>query len=83
MKRQFSIRDIIESYDSIISKNRSSFSPKEIRVLKGVKLKLLELNVLGSNCDTSRKRTIIQSIILEVIKILINPITWDKLKDIF
>lgn len=83
MKQQISIRDIIESYNSIISKNRSSFSPKEFRVLKGVKLKLLEINDPGSNCDTSRKRTIIQSIILEVIKILINPITWDKLKDIF
>ena len=82
MKASKSINVLIESIDSIISKNRSSFSPEECRSLEGVKLKLIEVKTQNISGNKSQRNTFVQSIILELLKLLLDPNTWDKIKHI-
>jgi hypothetical protein len=83
MKKKNSIKEMIELLDSFISKNRSSFLPEEYCVLKSVRLKLLKMQKKSFAEKICQKDTIVQSIITEIIKIIINPDTWNKLKNIF
>lgn len=83
MEKQISFSELIESFDSFVSENRSSFSLEECRILDNVRLKLLELNAHNSHVDKSLRRTIIQSIISELMKILIDSKTWNDIKNLF
>ena len=83
MKAQNSIKELIELFDSIVSKNRSSFSLEECSVLETVKIKLMEIQTQNSQSDKSKKRSIIQSLVVELLKILINPKMWNDIKNIF
>lgn len=83
MENQNSISKLIESFDSVISKNRSSFSLKECYVLEKVRLKLLHLNTQYEQSSKSQRRAIIQTIITELLKVLIDPKTWNDIKNIF
>lgn len=83
MENQISISELIESFDSFVSGNRSSFSLEECCILDNVRLKLLELNTQTSHADKSLRRTIIQSIITELMKIMIDPKTWNDIKNFF
>ncbi len=83
MEKQNSISKLIESFDSFISKNRSSFSLEECNVLENVRLKLLQLNAQFEQSSKSQRRAIIQTIITELLKIVIDPKTWNDIKNIF
>lgn len=77
-----SIKSLVESIDSIISKNRSSFSPEECCSLESVKLKLLEIESQGFSKSSFQKNSFVQSIVVELLKILLDPNTWEKIKNI-
>lgn len=83
MKAQNSIIELIELFDSIVSKNRSSFSLEELIVLETVKIKLIEIQTQNSQIDKTNKHSIIQALVVELIKILINPKTWNDIKNTF
>ncbi len=83
MEKQNSISELIESFDSFISKNRSSFSLEECYVLENVRLKLLQLKTQFEQCSKSQRRAIIQTIITELLKVVIDPKTWNDIKNIF
>ncbi len=78
-----SISKMIEFIDSIISKNRSSFSIEECRVLEEVKQELIKLDVASSKKKLLEKREIIRTIVSELQKLLINPKIWTDIKNIF
>ncbi len=83
MKAQYSIKELIESFDSVVSKNRSSFSHEEWGVLENVRQNLLKLNVEYAQSSKSQRRVIIQTIVIELLKIMIDPKTWNDIKNIF
>lgn len=83
MKKKNSISELIESFDSFVSRNRSSFSREECNVLENVKRKLEGLNVQYSQSSKSQRRAIIQTIVTELLKILANPKTWNDIKNFF
>jgi hypothetical protein len=78
-----SISKMIEHIDSIISKNRSSFSTEECRVLEKVKRELLKLDVPSSKKKLLEKREIVRIIVSELLKLLLNPKSWVDIKNIF
>jgi len=78
-----SIEELIELFDSIVSKNRSSFSLEEHSVLETVKMRLLEIQTQNSQSNKSQKRVIIQALVVELLKILVNPKTWNDIKKFF
>ncbi|MCL5028405.1 MAG: hypothetical protein M1480_05220 [Bacteroidetes bacterium] len=83
MKAQYSIKELIESFDSVVSKNRSSFSLEECSVLENVRQNLLEFSVEYTQGSKSQRRAIIQTVIIELLKIMIDPKTWNDIKNIF
>ncbi len=83
MKKKNSISELIESFDSFVSRNRSSFSLEEQNVLENVMLKLEGLEVQYSKSSKSQRRAIIQVIVPELLKILINPKTWNDIANFF
>ena len=78
-----SISKMIELIDSIVSKNRSSFSVEECRVLEKVKQELLKLDAPSSKKKLLEKREIVRIIVSELLKLLLNPKIWVDIKNIF
>ena len=78
-----SISKLIESFDSFISKNRSPFSVEDFHVINDVRHKLSKLIKSQSNNKQIRRREIINSMIFELLKLLIDPKIWDQLKNLF
>ncbi len=83
METKNSKSELIESFDSIVSKNRSSFSLEECYVLENVRHNLLLLQVGNNQSSKTQRRTIIQTIVIELLKIMIDPKTWNDIKNIF
>ena len=83
MKAQYSIKELIESFDSVVSKNRSSFSLEECYVLENVRHNLLKLQAGNNKSSKYQRRDIIQTIIVELFKIMIDPKTWNDIKNFF
>ncbi|MBU2493179.1 MAG: hypothetical protein KJ571_11195 [Bacteroidetes bacterium] len=83
MEKKNSISELIESFDSFVSRNRSSFSLEEHNVLENVRLKLEGLKVQYSQSSKSQRRAIIQTIVTELLKILADPKTWNDIKNFF
>ena len=81
MEKKKSISELIESFDSFISKNRSSFSREEYCVLRKVRQKLLKVG--SSRNKKSQRRAIIQTIVTELLKILVDAKIWNDIKNIF